>query len=367
MNILLFIIVLGVLVFVHELGHFLFAKLFNIRVDEFGFGYPPKMFKMFRWKGTDFTMNWIPFGGFVKIFGEADDGEELSEEDKQVSLVHKPRWQQFLVMFGGILFNVIFAWILFSAIYMSGVTAPIESAPDNYSFEETRLVVSGVMQDSPADLARLIPGDEVKELFNDTGEQITITNETITEVSEFINLQGELGGDVGFIVLRNDDQLEIIEISPEEGLIEGKYGVGIGLERVGELQLPFHQALVYGAKNTWNFTVAITQGFGQLITGQISADNVSGPVGIVKQIGDASAVGISYLIGFTALLSLNLAVLNLIPFPALDGGRILIILIESIIGRRLNPNIVNWVNVIGFFILIALMLLVTANDIIKLF
>ena len=116
--VILFILILGVLVFVHELGHFLFAKLFNIRVDEFGFGYPPKMFKLFSWKGTDFTMNWIPFGGFVKIFGESDDGRELTQQEKEVSLVHKPRWQQIIVMFGGILFNIIFAWILFSVIFI---------------------------------------------------------------------------------------------------------------------------------------------------------------------------------------------------------------------------------------------------------
>jgi len=366
MNILIFILVLGVLVFVHELGHFLFAKLFNIRVDEFGFGYPPKMFKMFSWKGTNFTMNWIPFGGFVKIFGESDDGNELTDQEKKVSLVHKPRWQQFLVMFGGILFNIIFAWILFSGIYMSGVTAPIESAPENYSFEESRLIIGGVMAGAPADEAGLIAGDEIVELFSPDGLQITIIDETIVEVSEFVNNQGQQDQSVGFVVLR-DETLKTIEITPQQGVVEGKYGVGINVDRVGELRLPVGQALIYGAKNTWEFTKLITAGFGQLVTGQVSADNVSGPVGIVKQIGEASAVGFSYLLGFTALLSINLAVLNLIPFPALDGGRILIIFIESIIGKRLKPNIVNWVNVIGFFVLIGLMLLVTANDIIKLF
>src|SRR5690606_19662618 len=114
MNIIIFILVLGILIFVHELGHFLFAKLFKVRVDEFGFGYPPRLAKLFTFKGTLVTLNWIPFGGFVKIFGESDEGNELSEEDKAVSLVYKPRWQQILVMFGGILFNIIFAWILFS-------------------------------------------------------------------------------------------------------------------------------------------------------------------------------------------------------------------------------------------------------------
>lgn len=366
MNIIIFILVLGILVFVHELGHFLFAKLFNIRVDEFGFGYPPKMFKIFRWKGTDFTMNWIPFGGFVKIFGESDDGEELTDAEKKISLIHKPRWQQFLVMFGGILFNIIFAWMLFSGVYMSGVTAPIESAPENYSFNETRLVIGNVLANAPADEAGLKTGDEIKELFAIDGTQLTITDETIIEVSEFVNKQGENESSAGFVVLR-DEKLLAFETLPQEGVIDGRYGIGISVDRVGELKLPFGQALIYGAKNTWSFTQLIADGFWQLVSGKVSADNVSGPVGIVKQIGDASAVGFSYLLGFTALLSINLAVLNLIPFPALDGGRIFIILIESIIGKRLKPEIVNWVNVIGFFILIGLMLLVTANDIIKLF
>jgi regulator of sigma E protease len=366
MNVIIFILVLGVLVFVHELGHFLFAKLFKVRVDEFGFGYPPKMFKMFSWKGTNFTMNWIPFGGFVKIFGESDDGTELSDEQKKVSLVHKPRWQQFLVMFGGILFNVIFAWLLFSGIYATGVTAPIDAAPNNYSFDETRLVVGGVLDGAPADIAGLSSGDEIVEIFSKNGEQVTITNETIVEISDFVNRQGALGIPAGFVIVRGE-VLTVIEVTPKENIVEGKYGIGINVDRVGEMKLPVHQALVYGAKNTWNFTKAIAEGFWQLITGKVSTDNVSGPVGIVKQIGEASAVGFSYLLGFTALLSINLAVLNLIPFPALDGGRIVIICIESIIRKRLKPVIVNWVNVIGFFILVGLMLLVTANDIIKLF
>lgn len=366
MNVIIFILVLGILVFVHELGHFLFAKLFNIRVDEFGFGYPPKMFKMFSWRGTDFTMNWIPFGGFVKIFGEADEGKELTEEEKLVSLVHKPRWQQLLVMFGGILFNIIFAWLLLSGLYVSGITAPIDTAPTGYKFsEETRLVVTAVLPDSPAAIAGLISGDEIKEYYNQ-GDTVTVIDETIIEVSEFIDKSGNTGDDVGFVVLR-DSELEIISITPAEGVVEDKYGIGVNIDRVGEINLPVHQALVYGAKNTAYFTGAILDGFWQLITGKISADNVSGPVGIVKQVGEASSIGVSYLIGFMALLSLNLAVLNIIPFPALDGGRMLIIFIESIIGKRLNSTVVNWVNTIGFFLLIGLMLIVTVKDIINLF
>src|SRR5690606_2646399 len=132
------------------------------------------------------------------------------------------------------------------------------------------------------------------------------------DVAYFINSSGEQGAAVGFVVLR-DQELEVIMVEPQEGVIADKYGIGINLDRVGELQLPIHQALWYGAKNTLAFSEAIVVGFWQLITGSISVDNVSGPVGIVKQIGDASSLGFAYLVSFTALLSLNLAVLNLIP------------------------------------------------------
>lgn len=364
MNIIIFILILGILVFVHELGHFLFAKLFNIRIDEFGFGYPPKMFKMFTWRGTDFTMNWIPFGGFVKIFGENDDGSELSPEEKAVSLVHKPRWQQILVMLGGILFNLIFAWILFSGIFMAGISAPISSAPDNYTFENIDLTLTSVMAKSPAEIAGLQAGDVVKEYY--AGENhILVQNETVSDVATFIQKNGE-NTDIGFVVLRGD-KLENIIMKPELGIVGDSYSIGVGMERVGDLKLPVHQALWYGAKNTVTMTGQIFRGFGQLISGKVSLDAVSGPVGIATQVGSAAKIGLTYLIGFAAMLSINLAVLNIIPFPALDGGRIFILLIESVIGKRLNPNIVNWVNVVGFFLLIALMLFVTAKDIINLF
>jgi len=133
------------------------------------------------------------------------------------------------------------------------------------------------------------------------------------------------------------------------------------------MSLPFGQALVYSAKNTWGFMKLMTIGFIDLISGQISFDNVSGPVGIAGQVGQARDIGISYLITFTALLSLNLAILNLVPFPALDGGRILILLIESVIRRRLKPSIINIINTVGFFALIALMVAVTVKDVINLF
>ncbi len=364
MNIIIFIIILGLLVFIHELGHFLFAKLFKIRVDEFGFGYPPRMFKIFRWKNTDFTMNWIPFGGFVRIFGESDDGKELEESEKKVSLVYKPRWQQIVVMFGGILFNIIFAWIIFTGIFISGIISPISSAPESYTFEKTELMITTVLDNSPAEEAGLKSGDVIKGIYSKNTD-ILITNEGAEEVSNFIKTKGS-DSDIGFVISRGIEEINILT-NPEIGIVGDKYSIGIGLDRVGELKLPFFSAIYYGAKNTIGMTRDIFIGFGQLISGKISIDAVSGPVGIAKQVGSAANIGFTYLIGFAAMLSLNLAVLNFIPFPALDGGRIFILIIESIIRKRLNPKIVNWINVIGFFLLIGLMIFVTIKDIINLF
>lgn len=367
MNVIIFIIVLGVLVFVHELGHFLFAKWFGIRVDEFGFGYPPLAKKIGHWRGTDITLNWIPFGGFVKVFGESDDGNELTPEEQSVSLIYKPRWQQFLVMFGGILFNFIFAGILFACLYMTGITSSVDSAPSGYVFDETRLMVTQVQPDSPADNAGLLLGDEIKEYFN-TSNKVTVTDETIVEFAEFINNSGQQSMDVGVVALR-DEVLEIITITPETHIIteNDRYAIGVMVDRVGEVQLGFFQSLGSGFGSVVGYTRSMFIGLWDLITGHVDLNNVSGPVGIAGQVGDSARLGFSYLVLFTALLSLNLAVLNLVPFPALDGGRILIILIESIVRRRINPKITNWINGIGFLLLIAFMLLITAKDIIKLF
>ncbi len=364
MNIIIFILILGILIFVHELGHFLFAKLFKIRVEEFGFGYPPKMFKMFRWKETDFTMNWIPFGGFCKIYGENDDGSELTLEEKKVSLVYKARWKQILVMFGGILFNIIFAWILFSGIFMYGINTPVSSAPSSYNFNKTELTLTSILPKSPADKAGLKTGDIVMEYYNND-QHIIMKDETASDIANFIQKTND-DSDVGLVVLRNDKLINIIT-HPKKGVVGNEYSIGIGLERVGKLKLPIHKAIWYGAKNTYSMTKNIVIGFGQLISGKISMNAVTGPIGIAGQVGSVVKVGIAYLIGFMAMISLNLAVLNLIPFPALDGGRIIVLIIESIIRKRLNPKIINLVNSVGFVLLILLMVFVTTKDVINLF
>ena len=365
MNIIIFILVLGFLIFVHELGHFLFAKLFGVRVDEFGFGYPPRMIKIGQWKETILSINWIPFGGFVSLFGENPD-EEISEEEKRGALNHKPKWQQFLVMFGGILFNIILGWILLSSSYMVGIDTSVRAAPEGYEFTETQLTVTGVQNSSPADEVGLQVGDVVLEYGVKDVESVIVVDENRESISAFINNAGIREQEV-YVVVNRDGSIKDFDVTPIEGQIADRFAIGIAIDRVGELQLPFFQSLRLGLSNSIQFTEAIVLGFIQLISGNVPLDAVSGPVGIVSQVGEASTFGISYLMGFVALLSFNLAVLNAFPFPALDGGKILIVIIESIIRRPLPSNAVLWVNGIGFFLLIGIMILVTVKDIINLF
>jgi len=356
MNILIFIIVLETLIFVHELGHFLFAKLFNIRVDEFGFGYPPKALTLGYFKETKITLNWIPFGGFVRIHGEDGDGKESHD-----SLVSKSKPKQFLVMAGGIIFNIIFAWILLSSSYMLGIQSSVDSAPDGYVFENTALTVTSVSPESPASLAGLLPGDAVLE-YQSPDTQVFVEDEGTEVFSNFINEAGSKGHSVDIAVLR-DERIEKISLIPEEGIIENRFGIGVGIDQIGEVRLGFFNALYHGLINTFVFLGAITEGFISLISGSVPLDAVSGPVGIVSQVGQASSLGLTYLLGFTALLSLNLAVLNAFPFPALDGGKIVVIGIESVLKKPLPVQAVNWVNAIGFIILILFMIVITIKDI----
>jgi len=367
MNTLIFILILSLLVFIHELGHFIFAKLSSVRVDEFGFGYPPRMFKLGTWKGTDITINWIPFGGFVRLFDpqESDENTDNETVDSQVgSLSSVSRSRQFLVLFGGILFNIILAWVLLSASYIIGVRASTTTAPANYHFTQSDLTVTQVFPDTPAFASGIQSQDIVLE-YGNQNETIIVEDEVLADFSQFVDASGRVQEPV-YVVVNREGSIKSFTMLPKTGVVQDRYGVGLGIDRIGEVQLSLPHALWYGFKNTIAYTAGIIRGFGSLIIGAIPLDAVSGPVGIVHQVSDASGFGIGYLFGFIALLSLNLAVLNAFPFPALDGGRILVLAIEAITRRRLNQKVVGWMNAIGFFLLIGLMLLVTVKDIITL-
>lgn len=377
MSIVIFIIILLVLVLVHEFGHFFTAKGFGIKVDEFGFGFPPKLFS-FKKGETEYSFNLLPLGGFVKIFGESVDEANLLEvgfldkketpekiELAKRSLANKPKWQQAIVLFAGILANFLLAWILFSIGFMSGLPTSVGSKLTSYKLQDVNLVIVSVLPNSPAENAGLKIGDKITYLRS--GEDVLTTtpgNVNPNTVKSFIISHKDKEVEIGYF--RGDPSgMPSVTLTPVNNAI------GISMDEIGTAKLPFFRAFSEGIGLTWFMIKNTAIGLFTLITdglrGQGSFSSVTGPVGMVGIVGDAYEFGFAYLLSFTALISINLAIINLIPFPALDGGRLFFLLIEKIKGSRINPNVANTANMIGFGILILLMVVVTYHDVVKLF
>ncbi len=385
------------LVLVHELGHFFTAKSFGIKVEEFGFGFPPKLFS-FKKGETEYSFNLLPLGGFVKIFGETVDeadfvevgfldkeparnaegiasagGETLEKvELAKRSLANKPKWQQALVLFAGIFANFLLAWFLFSIGFMSGFPTSVGSEPAGYKLQNVNLVIVSVLAKSPAENAGLKIGDKIINIKSlpagkEGGDNFTtyVSPETI---KSFVVEGGGKEIDIGYLRGKNPE-VNIAKINPKE--INGEPTIGISMDQIGTAKLPFFTALWQGLRldliMTKNTAVGLYTLVSEAIKGKGSLSTVTGPVGMVGIVGDAYQFGFVYLLFFAALISINLAIINLIPFPALDGGRLFFLLIEKIKGSRINPKVANTMNMVGFYLLIFLMLFITYRDVIKLF
>ena len=363
MSILIFFIILLVLIIVHEFGHFFSAKRFGVRVDEFGFGFPPKLFKIKKGE-TEYSFNALPFGGFVKIFGESPDEESLTGPDAGRSLLNKPKWKQAVVLFAGVFANFLLAWFLFSVSFMSGLPMSAGSGIKSESLQDLHLSVVEVLKNSPAETAGLKAGDRVISVKSASEALTEISPETL---KSFVNSHPNDEIEIGYV--REKSQIQFIKTKPT--LIEGTPMLGIAMDMVGIAKLPIFKAFREGMRLTLFATAGIAKGLYTLISeaimGKGSFASVTGPVGLVSIVGTAYKFGFAYLLSFTALISINLAVLNLLPFPALDGGRLFFLLIEKVKGSRINPKFANAANMIGFALLIILMLAVTYHDIVKLF
>lgn len=363
MTVILFLLILGVLVFVHELGHFSVAKFFGIRVDEFGMGFPPRAKKLFSRNGTDYTLNWIPFGGFVKIYGEDSLENGSADPDYHRSMGAKPWWQQILVLIAGVTMNLILAWVLFSSALMVGAPTAVSGVANHDQVTDKKLTILSVVPGSPAETAGMVAGDTVI-LIESLDTVLTGDNITTEKFTDTIRKTPE-ATPVHIQVQKGTDPARDLLIIPSRS---GEYPViGVSLDQVGFYREGFFQALRTGFMNTVSITTQTVHAFWQLITGKTGTENLMGPVGLVSVVGDAQKIGAVYVIMLTAMISVNLAVLNLIPFPALDGGRVVIVLIEAITRRKIKPVVVQWINGVGFMLLLALMVFVTVKDVIKLF
>jgi regulator of sigma E protease len=357
MSIILFFVILFVLVIAHEFGHFIVAKKAGIRVDEFAFGFPPKLFGK-KWGETTYSFNALPLGGYVKIYGENPD--EVDDSDRKRSFIGKPRIIQALVIVAGIFFNLILAWVLLAAVLMIGIASPVDEANSKY-VDTPQVMITGVHPGTPAEAAGLRAGDVVTHL-SDGRDSIDVT--TTDNLSDFIGVRE---GRSVTITYERKDEIKEATITPVSGLAPNGAAIGIYMDLVGILQLPLHKALWEGAIKTYQYTEMTAVGIYTFLMGAIMGQGdfsqVTGPVGIVNAVGDAANVGFANLLLFTALISINLAVINVIPFPALDGGRLLFIGIEAVMRRQITPVIANTFNLVGFALLMLLMLAVTWHDV----
>ncbi len=367
MTIVIFIIILAGLIFTHELGHFWAAKKFGIRVDEFGFGFPPKLFSVKKGE-TEYSLNLIPIGGFVKIFGENPDEESETGSDQTRSMVNKPRHIQAIVLAAGVFLNLVLAWALFSVSLYVGMPIALADLPTQTKVTEEKLLITSIMKDSPAAESGLIAGDSILTLAVDDKKIIL---PTIEEVQEFLQTNKNKIVEISYSRGARKNLKEGVALTmPKLGVVGEKAGIGITMERIGVAKLSFFQSIIMGFKFTCEMTIATIISFRDFlmslfVNGGQALSSVAGPIGLFGIVAGIRQLGLIYLINFTAIISINLAVLNILPFPALDGGRLLFLIIEAIKGSRLNPKIANSLNALGFIMLLLLMAVVAVSDILK--
>ncbi len=353
-TILIFLIVIVALVVIHELGHFFVAKAFGIRVEEFGVGYPPRAKKMFTWKGTLFTLNWLPFGGFVKIYGE-----ENQSENSQSSFAYQKLWKRVLVVLAGIAANMMLAIVLYALSLGIGFLSTSGAFPQSASVGPSQTIVAGVDKDSPASKSGLMLGDVITEL---SAAGKTEKPADFSGVVSFV--KNHPSDAITFSIVRHNTPQTIVA-TPVRG------AVGISLADVVRIKMPFWKAVGTAIPYTFKQFGFILASLKGLIVGSFGGGNgvlaeVSGPVGIAQVAGQAYALGFGSFLAFVALISVNLAVINLLPFPALDGGRCILECFSKNGRSRIPNRLVSAINQVSFLLLIIFMLYVTYHDIIRL-
>jgi len=368
-TIIIFILVLSVLVLAHEFGHFFSARKFGVKSEEFGLGFPPRAIGVYKdakgkWRrllgnksvedlageaipaDTVYSLNWLPIGGFVKIKGQ--DGDSREEND---SFGAKKIWQRAIILAAGVFMNIVLAFVLFSLCFMIGVPQSVDTGG--------RIQITEIIKGSPAQTAGILSGDIV---LGADGQNFA----SVLEMQNYISARG--GNDISLALRRGNQDLNI-KVKPE--LKDAKVLIGVGLDQVDTVHYSFFRSIWEGLKHTaillWLILVAFFGLIRNMIIGVGAGDAVGGPIRIAQMTGEVARFGLVNLLNFTAILSLNLAVINFLPFPALDGGRILFLIIEKIKGKPVKKETEAVIHNVGFIILLALIVLVTYKDIARMF
>src|SRR3989338_10126679 len=347
LTVVTFIAILGLLVLVHELGHFVTARRGEVKVEEFGLGLPPRIIGYYKneeghWRrvglktkaatGTIWSLNWVPLGGFVKI-----KGEEGGQAEDQDSFSHKSVGRRIWIISAGVLMNVILAAVLLSIGLAIGSPQLIEkekiSPLARVSGQEIRVIE--VLADSPADRAGLRVADQILSV---DGQSLL----KIEELQQYFNQK--LGEPVSLVIGRQQEQLTV-ELTPEIIPETERGGMGVGLVETGLVSYPWYVAPWFGLIETLKMIGGVILGFyliikSLIVSGELIGE-VYGPVGIATLVGDAARLGFLYVMQFTAVLSVIIAVINFLPFPALDGGRVFFLLIEAVRKKPVNQQFLN--------------------------
>lgn len=365
-TIIIFIIVLSLLVFVHELGHFVMAKRSGMGVHEFGFGFPPRVIGLQKIDGkwrivgrkaegnpqnTIYSINAIPLGGFVKIVGE-----DNNESDDPSSFTNKSFWARLITLAAGVLMNVLTAWVILSLGFMIGLPVAvneISEVPKNATFSNQSILIGEVQPNSPAERDGLKESDIIR----------SVDGQVITEISDLQSyIKAHQGQAIAFDVQRLNEMQHIV-VQAQNVAEDNQVAVGIGLGYYGTIKFGILTSLKQGAVTTVNQLRAIVTGLASVFKSKAGLQSIGGPVKIAQLTGQVAQLGLLPLLQFTAFLSLNLAILNTLPFPALDGGRMLFLIIEKLRGKPNNQNIEQYANAIGFMLLLLLMVVVTVRDV----
>lgn len=345
MTIIYFILILGTTVFVHELGHFLFAKKAGIYVYEFSIGMGPRLFKWNRKNDeTEYSIRLFPIGGYVQMAGESNEDDKTIPKDK---LMQSKTWlQRFMTIVAGILFNFILAiFILFFIALFNGSPKP-------------NAYVGSLEKDYPAYASGLKEGDEIVGI-----------NKKRVSSAEILLLELEVhkGKTIDFMVKHEDGKEEVITIKPLEYEEDGVKGYRYGFGLATKIETGFLAAIKYAFVKTGNLIAQMVAIIGYLFTGTLSLNSLSGPIGIFTVVGETAKTGLVNIIYLLAFISINVGFMNLLPIPAFDGGRLLFLIIEKIKGSPVNTKVENIIHSIGFILLMALMIVITYNDIVRIF
>jgi regulator of sigma E protease len=360
----LFVLILLVLVIVHEFGHFIVAKLTGMRVDEFAFGFPPRIFGK-KIGETLYAINAIPLGGYVSIFGEnGSDNEkkDLATVRNHRAFGNRPWWAQLLVLIAGVTMNMVLALFIFISISYGDVRMSADDELFGHRVKATSLIAVEVSKESPAYKAGIVPGSTITKVVN-AGKEAQLT--TATSLISFITSHQNTSFTITYIT--PDGQQKTNTVAAVYGIVADKKALGIAVDQIGTVKTTPFEAISLGYERTVTITTMTLEGLATVLSsvfnGESVLESLSGPVGIAKIVDQTSDYGYVAILTLVAVLSINLAIFNILPLPALDGGRILVVAIEALLRKKIPFKYYSWANVLGFGLLMLLLVVVTIKDI----